>query len=568
MNRFSLIAFILIISFNICRCEILNVPSEYPAIQAAIDSAENGDTVLVAEGTYFENIIFKGKGIVVASNYIFTNDWQTVLNTTIDGSTAVNKDSASVVRLLNNEDSTAVLEGFTITGGTGTNYEFSSGNWWHEGAGIILSHSSAVIRNNLIINNGIVPTPGIKDGGGGGIASMYGNPTICNNVIASNNAGYAGGIVLNWSGGKIRNNIIYHNTGRASYGTGGVMLWVCPPNTAFLENNTIISNISFKDAGGININTTSNVVKNNIVWGNRQVTGGQVVNAYLGSFNNIEDYSREGNISLNPLLLENSFSLKDGSPCIDAGDPGQCYYDLEDELNPGNALVPSKGNLTNDIGAFGGCLAKLLPELDVTDLYISKNNITNMRCEVQNEKSAYVEILNLSSIKLQVDSVINSDTTEFKINYPGKLLNLFESDTIKITFKPLSAGTKNDTVKIYHQAEGSANPIKIILKGIADDPVGVEKNPDKIINYALQQNYPNPFNPSTNIEFSLPVKSYVSLKVYDILGNEIAELINNQMNAGIHQVIWKPDTKISSGIYFINLLTPDFNAVRKIVYQK
>jgi pectin methylesterase-like acyl-CoA thioesterase len=82
------------------------VPSEYPTIQAAIDAAENMDTVLVSEGIYYENITFKGKGIVVVSKYIFTKDWQTLLNTVIDGSTAVSKEAQK--RFLNNEDSTAV----------------------------------------------------------------------------------------------------------------------------------------------------------------------------------------------------------------------------------------------------------------------------------------------------------------------------------------------------------------------------------------------------------------------------------------------------------------------------
>ena len=182
--------------------KIFRVPQEYPTIQSAINAAQNLDSVIVSEGTYHENIRFNGKEIVVASRYFMTKDWQTVKNTIINGSTAFDKNNASTVQFMIGEDSTAVLDGFTITGGTGTRY--LAGINWQEGAGIILSYSSAVIKNNIIMNNTTIPMSGTANGGGGGISSFYGNPNIYNNVVASNSAGYAGGIVLNWSKGKIR----------------------------------------------------------------------------------------------------------------------------------------------------------------------------------------------------------------------------------------------------------------------------------------------------------------------------------------------------------------------------
>ncbi len=130
----------------------------------------------------------RGKGIVVTSRYVSTKDWQTVVNTIIDGSTATDKDNASTVQLMNAEDSTTVLDGFTITGGTGTRWVFGS-NTPQEGGGIILGYSSATIRNNIIRNNVTRTSAGVITGGGGGISSMYGNPTICNNVIVFESLG-------------------------------------------------------------------------------------------------------------------------------------------------------------------------------------------------------------------------------------------------------------------------------------------------------------------------------------------------------------------------------------------
>ncbi len=65
----------------------------------------------------------------------------------------------------------------------------------------------------------------------------------------------------------------------------------------------------------------------------------------------------------------------------------------------------------------------------------------------------------------------------------------------------------------------------------------------------MQQNYPNPFNPSTTISFSLPLNSFVSLKIYDILGREVANLVSEQMAGGNHSVVWDA-SKFSGGTYF------------------
>ena len=96
--------------------QIINIPSDFTTIQAGIDEASDGDTVLVAEDTYYENINFLGKAIIVASNFILDGDTSHISKTTIDGSQATNPDTASVLTLWSGEDTTSVLIGFTITG--------------------------------------------------------------------------------------------------------------------------------------------------------------------------------------------------------------------------------------------------------------------------------------------------------------------------------------------------------------------------------------------------------------------------------------------------------------------
>jgi hypothetical protein len=85
--------------------------------------------------------------------------------------------------------------------------------------------------------------------------------------------------------------------------------------------------------------------------------------------------------------------------------------------------------------------------------------------------------------------------------------------------------------------------------------------------YLLQQNYPNPFNPTTVISYSLPVAGNVSLKIYDILGNEVAKLAQGYKNAGNYTVIFD-GKNLASGIYLYRLESGNFVAVKKLTLIK
>lgn len=89
--------------------------------------------------------------------------------------------------------------------------------------------------------------------------------------------------------------------------------------------------------------------------------------------------------------------------------------------------------------------------------------------------------------------------------------------------------------------------------------------------FTLAQNYPNPFNPSTKINFSIPKSGVVSLKVYDILGNEVADLVNENLSAGSYSVDFNAaenGVTLSSGVYFYRLRSNDFTAVKKMYLVK
>lgn len=95
----------------------------------------------------------------------------------------------------------------------------------------------------------------------------------------------------------------------------------------------------------------------------------------------------------------------------------------------------------------------------------------------------------------------------------------------------------------------------------------VEVDVISVAEFNLDQNYPNPFNPSTNITFSLATDSKVSLKIFDMTGQEVASLINQNMSAGIHNYVFDA-TNINSGVYFYKLQAGNFVETKKMVLMK
>jgi glucose/arabinose dehydrogenase len=95
----------------------------------------------------------------------------------------------------------------------------------------------------------------------------------------------------------------------------------------------------------------------------------------------------------------------------------------------------------------------------------------------------------------------------------------------------------------------------------------VKEKPNLPVSYALAQNYPNPFNPATMINYQLAMNSFVTVKVYDELGREVAHLVNGDQSAGSHSVRWD-GANFSSGVYFYELYAGNFHDVKKMLLMK
>jgi parallel beta-helix repeat protein len=286
MKRKSTISIILAFLIFNSYARIINVPAEHSTIQAAIDASSNGDTVLVAEETYFENINFKGKAITLASMFLVDSDTSHIRKTVIDGSQPADTNNASTVMLVSGEDTTSVLAGFTITGGKGTKIDglHPDGSFLGGGGILILNSGGKIIHNNVISNVLVAEGEGFIGPTGCGIFGwVYGNHTLRDNVIRDNTGtgenAYGGGIFI--TGGSIhvdRNMLVNNRLSCVYFAQGGGISWFNPYSYSHIEELIIRNNL-----------ISGNILESTQEWG---MGGGlffrqQFANEYIEVYNNI-----------------------------------------------------------------------------------------------------------------------------------------------------------------------------------------------------------------------------------------------------------------------------------------
>ncbi len=164
-------------------------------------------------------------------------------------------------------------------------------------------------------------------------------------------------------------------------------------------------------------------------------------------------------------------------------------------------------------------------------------------CSAQNTSSAFQKI---STIKSVLDTNINF--------WKQHLYDLsqFAGQRIHIAFR------------YYIPVENALwCNIDDMLIGNRSGSIGINSNTSTIpIGFELYQNYPNPFNPSTKISYKLQTSSYITIKIHDVAGRLISELVNARQNAGLHEVEFQA-VDISSGVYFYSLYADGSNVMTK-----
>jgi len=590
--------------FLVLLANTIRVPQDQSSIQEGISAAVNGDTVLVADSTYYENINFMGKAITVASNYILDGDTNHINSTIINGSQPVNPNAASVVTFESGEDTTSVLCGFTITAGMGKWYSTYSAR---VGGGIYCYNSGCKIVANKIINNSVIG-PSAYGGGlaampegssawvvleknqithntatansflalGGGVNlfchARIDSNSISYNICTSNTTGYytaeGGGIRCGYSGANpppeiiMRRNTVTHNSiringnpgqGPIAYG-GGVLIQQC--NGRMTGNDISFNEIwDYSNWGAVAMGASvsqspdSFLIEGNIIRGNTYAHGSG--NSYVGG-----------------LLIGGSDAISvinnliEGNAATYGGGVGISQF-----INPCTVVMVNNTIINNSATDGGGI------RINQATAYIMNTIIWN------NQAPTNAAILNINSTievaysdvqggspwpgtgninlnpELVSDSLANTSLCIgagiLSYDFGGGIISNSPPEDINGRMRPYPAGSHPD-IGAWESKLGT--PVGIEPQSLA----GIPKS------YMLEQNYPNPFNPTTNIEFSIPKSEFVTLKVYNILGEEVARLVSERLTAGRFKYEWDA-SGLASGIYFHELEAGNFTQTKKML---
>ncbi len=164
----------------------------------------------------------------------------------------------------------------------------------------------------------------------------------------------------------------------------------------------------------------------------------------------------------------------------------------------------------------------------------------------------------LQIVRFDMRTMVNSGTFTLRKGKPVELIAAFI----------VGRGTDAlNSITVARQINQKV--INLYNKNFTDIPVKVERENDKVLptEFSLSQNYPNPFNPSTNINFSIPEASFVNLKIFDVLGKEVAILVNERLNAGNYNYNFNANG-LPSGVYFYRLRAGSFVSTKKMILMR
>ena len=173
-------------------------------------------------------------------------------------------------------------------------------------------------------------------------------------------------------------------------------------------------------------------------------------------------------------------------------------------------------------------------------------------------------VTNNSTVPLIIDSVFTG-TKWFSTVSRHDTVTKADAIRLLVSFNPDSEKAYSD--KLYIVSNSITPLAEVALNGNGTITAVLQNTSILPNSYGLSQNYPNPFNPTTIINYQLPANSSVSLKVYDLLGREVATLINRRQNAGYYNATFN-GTNLPSGVYFYRLQTETYSSTKKLLLLK
>ena len=483
--------------------------------------------------------------------------------------------------------STAKLNGFTIKYGyaddnSGVSHLYRGGGMYN-GSGNNPAIEYCTFNNNYA-------------GNGGGLYVLTSSPSISNIVFSNNTAGnLGGGMYMTTSANPVITNCLVVNNNAVATG-GGIYLYAtdiatdaCNP---VITNTTIVNN-SANLCGGVRVLVSTVTLNNCIIWGNTDINAGDGNQIYMSGTGssttlNYSCYSNSLNDIYGTLTTSNCittdpefigsgdypFSILGSSPCADAGnDIYNTYpYDIRGtgfarKLNKDNGAVG-----TIDMGAY-------------------ENKFGDDPLPV--ELSSFSVTVSGNSVHLDWQTATEVNNYGFEVERTSPLPSPYQGEGVR----QLPDGRGWETIGFVAGA-GNSNSIKEYrfidntpvaersrsyrLKQIDLDgsfkyskEISVDASTFLPTEFALKQNYPNPFNPVTTIKYSLPSPlqgeglgvRFVSLVIFNLLGQEVATLVNTQQPAGNYEVKFDA-SNLASGIYIYRMQSGEFTDTKKMLLLK
>ena len=247
--------------------------------------------------------------------------------------------------------------------------------------------------------------------------------------------------------------------------------------------------------------------------------------------------------------------LINGNTCVAIDEIDNSVYIGSTNLEPAELLI-AVGNLTNWSGSNS-----------------SRQTMPNGQWALPVELTTFAASVSEQSVELNWETATEVNNYGFEIERQYQVSSNEKQEWTKVGF--INGYGNSNSTKYYSYSDNAIAASgkylyrlkQIDFDGAFEYSDVIEANLGSPVDFELTQNYPNPFNPVTNIQFNLPNDSRVKLSVFNVLGEEVAQLVNGNIAAGFHSVKFD-GANFNSGIYFYKLESENFVQIRKMMLVK